>query len=72
MKKNMGIFDRFIRGFIAIGLLALNIKGLISGGVAVAAIIIAVVFLLTGLIGFCPIYKLLGFSSRNHRSSVQL
>jgi len=64
MEKNMGSFDRFARGFIAIFLLALNIKGLISGGVAVAAVIVAVVFLLTSLFGFCPIYGLLGFNTR--------
>ncbi len=64
MEKNMGNFDRFVRGFIAISLLALNIKGLISGGLAVAAVIVAVVFLLTSIFGFCPIYALFGFNGR--------
>jgi hypothetical protein len=64
MEKNIGHFDRFVRGFIAISLLVLNIKGLISGEVAVVAVIVAVVFLLTSLFGFCPVYALFGFSSR--------
>ena len=64
MEKNMSNFDRFTRGFIGIALLALNIKGLISGGVAVAAVIVAVVFLLTSLFGFCPMYALFGFNGR--------
>ena len=43
MKKNMGYFDRIVRGLIAISLITLNIKGIVFGGLAVAAVIIAVV-----------------------------
>jgi len=64
MNKNMGFFDQFLRGLIAIGLIALNAKGIISGGLAVAAVIIAVVFILTGVFGFCPIYVIFGITSR--------
>ncbi len=64
MKKNMGNFDRILRAAIAITLIALNAKGIIFGGIAVAAVVISVVFFLTSLFGFCPFYKLLGISSR--------
>ncbi len=64
MEKNMGNFDRILRGAIAIAFIALNAKGLIYGGVAVGAVIISVVFFLTSLFGFCPLYELLGISSR--------
>ena len=64
MKMNMGNIDRFTRGLIAIGLIVLNIKGIITGGVAVAAIIVAVVFMLTSLIGFCPAYSIFSYSTR--------
>ena len=64
MKKNMGFFDQVARGIIAISLLALNIKGIISGGLAVAAVIVAVVFILTSVFGFCPVYAIFGISSR--------
>jgi hypothetical protein len=64
MNKNMGFFDQVVRGLIAISLIALNIKGIVSGGLAVAAVIIAVVFILTSVFGFCPIYELFGISSR--------
>jgi hypothetical protein len=63
MKKNMGKFERVIRISIAITLIALNAKGLVSGGVALAAIIVSVIFLITGLFGFCPVYKLFGVNS---------
>jgi hypothetical protein len=64
MKKNMGNFDRIIRTAIAITLIALNAKGLIFEGVAVVGIIISIVFFLTSLFGFCPVYELLGIKSR--------
>ncbi len=64
MKKNMGNFDRILRSVIAITFIALNAKGLIIGRVAVAAIIISVVFFLTSLFGFCPIYELFSINSR--------
>jgi hypothetical protein len=64
MKMNMGYFDRIVRGLIAISLIALNIKGIVFGGLAVAAVIIAVVFILTSVLGFCPIYAIFGISSR--------
>jgi DUF2892 family protein len=68
MKMNMGNADRFLRGLVAISLIALNIKGIITGGIAIAAIIIAVIFMLTSLVGFCPAYSIFGFSSRRIRS----
>ena len=63
MKKNMGFFDQVVRGLIAISLIVLNIKGIVTGGLAEAAIIIAVVFILTSVFGFCPIYARFGISS---------
>ena len=60
MKKNMGNIDRIVRIAIAIILIALNAKGLVSGGTALTAIIIAVTFLVTTIFGFCPVYKLFG------------
>jgi hypothetical protein len=64
MEKNMGFFDQVIRGIIAISLIALNIKGIVSGGLAMTAVIIAVVFISTSVFGFCPIYVFFGISSR--------
>jgi hypothetical protein len=63
MKKNMGFFDQVVRGLIAISLIALNIKGIVTGGLAVAAVIIAVVFIVTSVFGYCPIYALFRIST---------
>lgn len=58
MKKNMGSFDRTLRVIIAIALAILILLGEIKGFVAVILGIVAIIFVLTGLIGFCPIYYL--------------
>lgn len=58
MTKNVGIIDRIIR--VAVGLLLLAIP-LLAGGSAWGYV--GIVPLLTGLIGWCPPYKLLGIST---------
>jgi len=56
MKKNMGTIDRVIRIVLAIVVAILYMNGSITGTAAIILGILAVVFILTGLIGFCPLY----------------
>lgn len=56
MKKNMGIIDRVIRIVLAIVVAILYINGSITGTAAIILGILALVFILTSLIGFCPLY----------------
>jgi hypothetical protein len=63
MKKNMSNLDRILRIIIAIAVAILYFMGVLSGTWAIVLGIIAVIFLLTGLIGFCPLYTLFGFST---------
>ena len=66
MTINMSIADRTIRTIIAITLLIINNKGIISGGIATTAIIISVFFLLTSAAGYCLLYSLFGIrTSKN-------
>lgn len=60
MKKNMGSADRLIRVIIALVLGFLYYKGIISGTLGIVLVVLAVVFVLTSLIGFCPLYTLFG------------
>lgn len=69
MKKNMGTIDRVIRIVIAVAIAAIYSSGNISGTVAIVLGVIAVVFLLTSLVGFCPIYTVLGLSTRKESNS---
>lgn len=59
MKANMSGFDRFIRAIVGIVLLALYFTGTVTGGLGIVFIIIAALLLITGVLGFCPIYALL-------------
>jgi len=59
MKKNMGLADRTIRILIAILLGILIFTGQIVGVTATILGIVAIVLLLTSVIGFCPLYVLL-------------
>lgn len=64
MKKNMGTIDRTIRVILAFAIAVLYFMNVISGTLAIVLLVIAVVFVLTSLIGYCPLYSLLGISSR--------
>ena len=56
MKKNMGTIDRVIRIVLAIVVAILYVNGSITGTAAIILGILAVVFIITSLVGFCPLY----------------
>ncbi|HEU4366005.1 MAG TPA: DUF2892 domain-containing protein [Candidatus Krumholzibacteria bacterium] len=56
MKKNMGAADRVIRTLIAVLIGVLFFKGVIPGVLGVALGILAIIFLATSLVGWCPLY----------------
>ncbi|MBS1779860.1 MAG: DUF2892 domain-containing protein [Bacteroidetes bacterium] len=64
MKKNMGVADSVIRMLIAVVILSLYLAGIINGTLAIILLAVAVIFILTGLIGFCPLYLPFGISTR--------
>jgi uncharacterized membrane protein len=63
MKKNMGSADRIIRVMIAAILITLYFTGTITGTVGIILIVLSVIFVLTSLIGFCPLYLPFGLST---------
>jgi len=63
MKKNMGIIDRSIRTILAVVVVILYVTGNITGMAAVILGVIAVIFLVTSAVGFCPLYTVLGIST---------
>ena len=64
MQKNMGTVDRAVRTLAAVAVGVLYYTGKISGTLAILLGAFAVIFLLTSLIGWCPLYKPLGLSTR--------
>jgi hypothetical protein len=63
MKKNMGTIDRVIRMLLAIVVIILYMTGSITGVAAIILGILAFVFIVTSLIGFCPLYVPLKIST---------
>ena len=63
MKKNMGGIDRIIRFAVAIGVGVLYYFGILSGTIAYVLLTLALVFLLTTFVSFCPLYSLFGLST---------
>lgn len=64
MTKNMGTADRLIRTLIAAAIAVLYFTGKISGTVAILLGIVAVAFLVTSFVGWCPGYLPFGLSTR--------
>jgi hypothetical protein len=56
MPKNIGTIDKIIRVVLALAILGLYLGHLISGTAAIVLGIVAVIFLLTSLVSFCPLY----------------
>lgn len=63
MIKNMGSADIIIRLVIAALFVVLYFAGIAKGTLGIVLLIIAVVFLLTSLVSYCPLYTLLGIST---------
>ena len=67
MKKNMGSSDKIIRLLIAVGVAVLYFTGTISGTLAIVLGVLAVVFVATSFMSFCPLYLPFGISTLRKR-----
>jgi fatty acid desaturase len=63
MKKNMGVADRIIRTALAVVVAVLYFTGSITGVAAIVLGVIAAIFILTGAVGTCPLYTVLGIKT---------
>lgn len=63
MKKNMGSADRIVRILIAALVAVLYFTGTITGTLGIVLLVLAGVFVLTSLISFCPLYKIVGLNT---------
>ena len=63
MKKNMGNADRIIRVIIAAIIGILYFTNIISGTLAIVLLILSVVFILTSIISFWPLYTIFGLKT---------
>lgn len=63
MKKNMGTTDRIIRILLTAVFAYLYFAGIVTGTVGLILVILGGVFVLTSLVGFCPLYTLFGLNT---------
>ncbi len=65
MKKNVGNIDRVLRILVAafLGYLIFSGTLVLSSLLGIIALIIAVIFGFTGIVGWCAIYQLFGAST---------
>ncbi len=67
MQTNMGAVDRLVRIVLAMVVGVLYFTGRISGYLAVILGIVAVAFLVTSAIGYCPAYVPLKLSTKRKK-----
>lgn len=63
MKKNMGNIDKVIRVILAITFGVLYFTGTVTGTLGLVLVILGGVFLLTSMVGFCPLYAIVGLNT---------
>ena len=63
MKKNMGGTDRIIRLVLAAVFGYLYFSGTVTGTLGIVLAVLGAVFVLTTLVGFCPLYTLVGINT---------
>jgi hypothetical protein len=63
MKKNIGTIDKVIRILVAVAIAVLYFTNIISGTLGIILLVLAGVFVLTSLIGICPLYLPFGLST---------
>ena len=63
MKKNLGTPDRVIRILLAVVLAYVYFGGWVTGTAGMLLLAVSIVLVLTSVVSFCPLYKILGLSS---------
>ena len=64
MTKNMGSIDRILRLLLALVVAILYFTDILTGLAAIILGILALIFFITSLTGFCPLYVPLKLSTR--------
>ena len=64
MKVNESGLDRVLRVVVGIALILLYLLGVVGGTLGVVLIVVGAIALITGLVGFCPLYSLLKIQTK--------
>jgi hypothetical protein len=63
MKQNVGSVDRLVRVIISALIITLYFTNITNGVSGIVLLVIAGVLIITAMVGFCPLYALLGINS---------
>lgn len=63
MKKNLGTIDKVVRVLIAVVVVVLWLTNIISGTLAIILLALSAIFVVTSLLGTCPLYLVFGLST---------
>ncbi|PSL19534.1 YgaP family membrane protein [Dyadobacter jiangsuensis] len=67
MKPNLGNTDKIVRVLVFLGALVLYFMEVTSGVFGITLIVIGAVLLLTSLLNYCPLYSILGISTKRKK-----
>jgi hypothetical protein len=70
--KNVGFVDQMVRALLIIDILVAYMLGVITGLSAFVLFALALVLTATCLMGYCPVYRLLGLSTRREEQNTRL
>lgn len=59
----MGSTDKIIRIILALVFAYLYFSGIVVGTAGTVLLVLALIFVLTSAVGFCPLYRLIGIST---------
>ena len=63
MKRNEASWDRVVRVVLAALFAYLYFAGIVTGGFGILLLVLGIVFLVTAIVGFCPLYSVFKFST---------
>jgi hypothetical protein len=67
MKKNVGSADKIIRLLLAAILIILFVFNVVSGILGYVLLALAAVFIITSLLGYCPLWDIFGVSTNKKK-----
>ncbi len=64
MKTNESTLDRVLRVILGLVLLALFLTGVVGGTLGIVLVVLGAIALITGIVGFCPLYSVFKFNTK--------
>ena len=68
MKKNVGTIEKVIRILVAVIFIILFATKVVTGTLGIILLVLAGIFILTSLVGWCPIWALFKISTVSKRT----